>query len=66
VRHSRIVQEEREILKEAAAGLLREAEPMRSTFIAAQKAEHTSLEPWEGILFRRTSFLRITRGYISD
>ena len=36
----RIVQEEREILKKSG-GLLREAEPMRCTFIAAQKDEHT-------------------------
>ena len=36
----RIVQEEREILKKSG-GVLREAEPMRFTFIAAKKAEHT-------------------------
>lgn len=38
-KESRIVQEEREILK--SGGLLREAEPMRFTFIAAKRAEHT-------------------------
>ena len=36
----RIVQEARDILNKSG-GVLRDAEPMRCTFIAAKKAEHT-------------------------
>ncbi|MCC7179925.1 MAG: IS3 family transposase [Acidobacteria bacterium] len=39
-KENRILQEERDILKKAG-GLLREAEPVRFRFIAAEKAEHS-------------------------